>query len=145
MAAYVAWREAIVTSLITEVREAIHAVSPRTEVRLFATPGAQPPDGVRATELADGVLSGYASSDVEAQRRARELRDLAGDTPVHGMVRAIAPDTVDPAQIAPRVLAWREGGVAGINFYNYGLMTLPMLAAIGAALRRGESPSRSDG
>ena len=52
------------------------------------------------------------------------------------MLPRIQPDTVDPAQIAPRIAAWRDAGVAGINVYNYGLMTLPMLDAVGSALRR---------
>ncbi|HEX5506383.1 MAG TPA: hypothetical protein VFW96_27450, partial [Thermomicrobiales bacterium] len=86
--------------------------------------------------LADGALAGYAVSDADARTRARNLRAVMGAKPVYGMVRAIAPDTVDPArQIGPRVAAWRDAGVQGIDFYNYGLMTLPTLDAIGGALR----------
>lgn len=140
LGAYRALRERIVAELLAAARDAVHAASPRTEVRLFAPAAARDDSGLTydaLPALAGGVLTGYAPSDEAARRRASELRAVAGGKPVYGMVRAIAPDTTDPAEIAPRVAAWREGGVAGIDFYNYGLMTLPTLDAIGAALRQG--------
>jgi hypothetical protein len=137
LAAYQALQRDIVVELVGELRETVKAVSPETAVRLFAALG--PAEGseerdTRLLDLADGVLTGYASSDDDAVRRADELTSLVAPRPVYGMVRAIAPDTVDPAQIAPRVAAWRGAGVAGIDVYNYGLMTLPTLDALGAAL-----------
>lgn len=138
LAAYEALRREIVADLVEELRDAVHAASPGTEVRLFAalgpTEGAEERDE-RLLGLADGMLAGYAQSDEDAARRTQELRELIDPKPVYGMVRAIAPDAVHPSQIAPRVAAWRDAGVSGINVYNYGLMTLPMLKAVGAALR----------
>ncbi len=138
LAAYERLRQEIVAELVAELRDAVHTASPGTEVRLFAALG--PAEGAeerdeRLLDLADGMLAGYAQSDEDAGRRTRELRGLIDPKPVYGMVRAIAPDAVDPGQIAPRLDAWRTAGVAGIDVYNYGLMTLPMLDAVGAALR----------
>ena len=143
LAAYERLREEIVAELIEELRDAVHAASPGTEVRCFAALG--PAEGAEARNerllaAADGWLTGYAPSDEDAGRRTRELRGLIDPKPVYGMVRAIAPDAVDLGPIAPRVDAWRAAGAAGINVYNYGLMTLPMLAAVGAALRGGSAP-----
>ncbi len=137
LAAYETLRRDIVADLVEELRDAVHAVSPGTEVRLFAALG--PAEGAEVRDkrllgLADGMLAGYAQSDEDAGRRTGELRWLIDPKPVYGMVRAIAPDAVQPSQIEPRVAAWRAAGVAGIDIYNYGLMTLPMLAAVGAAL-----------
>jgi len=140
LAAYLRLRRQIEAELVGELRDTIRAASPTTEIRLFAALG--PDEGAEARDttllgLADGMLTGYAESDEDAARRANELRALIGPKPVYGMVRAIAPDTVDPARVAPRVAAWRGAGVAGVDFYNYGLMTLPMLDAVGDALRGG--------
>ncbi len=138
LAAYEALRREIVADLVEELRDAVHATSPGTEVRLFAALGPSEGDEERDERLlglADGMLAGYAQSDEDAERRTRELREMIDPKPVYGMVRAIAPDAVHPSQIAPRVAAWRAAGVSGINAYNYGLMTLPMLNAVGAALR----------
>lgn len=139
LAAYLACRQEVVGSLLAELRDAIHLANAHTEVRLFAPPGPDAWESLRydaLPALADGALAGYAASDEDARDRARNLRAVMGAKPVYGMVRAIAPDTVDPAaQLGPRVAAWREAGVQGIDFYNYGLMTLPTLDAIGGALR----------
>ncbi len=138
LAAYERLRREIVAELVAELRAAVHAASPGTEIRLFAALG--PAEGAEERDaellgLADGMLAGYAQSNEDAGRRARELRALIDPRPVYGMVRAIAPDTVDPAQVGPRIDAWRAAGVAGIDVYNYGLMTLPMLEAVGSTLR----------
>jgi hypothetical protein len=137
-AAYCTLREHIVTDLVGHMTTAIHEANPQTEVRLFAPLGVREDTGQPYAGLAaigDAALAGYAQSDDDARQRATRLREEMGAKPVYGMVRAIAPDTTDPATIAPRVAAWRDAGVDGIDFYNYGLMTLPMLDAIGAALR----------
>jgi hypothetical protein len=136
--AYLALRNEIVKDLLTRLYKAVHDASPDTEVRLFAGMGA----GERNRDLeralvvnADGLLTGYMSSDEDARNRSRELRSLMGEKPVYGMVRAIAPDTIDPGQLAPRINAFKDGGVDGVDVYNYGFMTLPMLDAVGKALR----------
>jgi hypothetical protein len=135
--AYAGLRETIVREFVGELRDAVHQANPAVEVRLFDPLGRRESDGQLyggLETLADGALAGYATSDDDARERAGRLRTLMGERPVYGMVRALHPDTLDPAEIAPRVSAWRASGVDGIDFYNYGLMTLPMLRAIGAAL-----------
>ncbi|MDP9357744.1 MAG: family 10 glycosylhydrolase [Chloroflexota bacterium] len=137
-AAYARLREDVVISLAAELRDTIHAASPSTELRLFAPLGRREHDGATyggLAAVADAALAGYASSDAEVVLAAAGLREQMGGKRVYGRVRAVAPDTVHPAQVAPRVAAWRQAGVDGINVYNYGLMTLPMLQAIGEALR----------
>lgn len=139
-AAYRRVQGEVAASLAAELRDAIRATSPATEVRHFAALGAGgiaelPGAAAALPEVADGALTGYARADEEVGGRVAALRRVMGDKPVHGMVRAIAPDTVAADQVGPRVAAWRAAGVDGIDFYNYGLMTLPMLDAIGAALR----------
>ena len=127
------------TGFITELREAIHAVRPQTEVRLFAGMAATEGDaGVPANiiQLADGLLTGYAPSDDAARRRATTLKELMGDRPVFGMVRAISPDADHPEQAASRIAAWKESGVDGIDVYNYGFMTLPMIDTVGKSLNQ---------
>lgn len=136
--AYFNVRDKIVEDLLTGLVEVIHEVNPRIEVRFFAANrlGAGPAGESEAlVAFGDAALAGYARSHVEATARARRLRALIGDRPVYGMVRAIAPDTTSSQELAPRVAAWRAGGVDGLNVYNYGLMTLPMLDACGEALR----------
>ncbi len=136
--AYARLREDVVISLVAELRDTVHASSPSTEIRLFAPLGRREHDGVTyagLADVADAALAGYASSDAEAVLAATELREQMGGKRVYGRLRAIAPDAVDPAQVPRRVAAWRQAGVDGVNFYNYGLMTLPMLHAIGEALR----------
>jgi len=133
--AYGAMRTEVVTALGLDLYAAIKAASPATRVRQFAAlnPG-EVSDDARAAlpRLADEALAGYATSDDDARVRTAELRDVMGDKPVLGMIRAIAPDTTDPAILSPRVAAWREAGAAGINVYNYGLMTRRTLAAFAA-------------
>ncbi len=127
----------IETEFIASLRDAVHEARPGTEVRLFAGMAAGEDGGVppNIIQLADGLLSGYMPSDDAARNRAKELKDLMGDRPVYGMVRAISPDADHPEQAASRVRAWIESNVDGVDVYNYGFMTLPMIDAVGNVLR----------
>jgi hypothetical protein len=123
---------------IDKVKASIQRASPETEVRLFAGMAASETDaGVpdHIIQLADGLLSGYVPSDDAARNRSTQLKELMGERPVYGMVRAISPDADMPAQAVSRVNAWKESGVDGIDVYNYGFMTLPMIEAVGQALK----------
>ncbi len=64
------------------------------------------------------------------------MKALGKNHETWGMIRALAPDMTDPASIGPRVEAWRSAGVEGIDIYNYGLMTKPMLDAVVTAIQR---------
>jgi hypothetical protein len=131
MAAYQGWQQDQVVSLSRQIREVVAQVSPATEIRHFAgaivdAPGSEPERDLLDT--GDAILTGYATSDADA--RARAAAAITTGKPVWGMVRAIAPDTTDPAEVGLRIATWRESGVDGIDVYNYGLMTQPMLDAV---------------
>jgi hypothetical protein len=131
-AAYTAWQNEQVVSLASEIRDAIKAANPKTEIRHFAAlDGGEAGDAL--IDTGDGILTGYAFSEEDARRRAEAFRSYG--KPVYGMIRAIAPDMTDPAVVAPRVSAWRESGVDGVDVYNYGLMPGVMWDAVAAALR----------
>lgn len=137
MHAYLGWQNEQVVSLMGLVRKAIAHSSPATRIRHFASMNAATPADDSARELlgtGDAILAGYASSDSDAHARAEIARALGKET--WGMIRAIAPDMTDPADVASRVEAWRAAGVDGIDVYNYGLMTTPMLDAVAAAIGR---------
>jgi hypothetical protein len=126
------------SEFIAGLRSAVHEARPGTEVRLFAGMAATENDPgvpVNVVQLADGLLSGYVPSDEAARQRAVQLKELMGERPVYGMVRAISPDADEPEQAVSRVTAWKESGVDGIDVYNYGFMTLPMIEAVGNALK----------
>lgn len=135
--AYLGWQHGQVVSLMELIREAIAHASPATHIRHFAAmDAATPPDDadIALLETGDAILAGYATSDDDARARAMAAKALGKQT--WGMIRALAPDMTDPAEIGPRVEAWRAAGVDGIDIYNYGLMTQPMLDAVSAAIRR---------
>ncbi len=81
--------------------------------------------------LADGVQTGYVQSDAAARQRASDLRELMGEKPVYGMVRAPGHP-----RMRPNPETWRDSGVEGVDVYNYGFMPLPMIEAVGAELNR---------
>lgn len=131
--AYTGWLVDQEISLLEEMRETIRTASPDTTIWHFAALDGSERDR-RLVATGDGILGGYASSDDDAIARTRRAAALG--KPVRGAIRAIAPDTKDPATIAPRVEAWTSAGVTGIDVYNYGLMPGVMWDAVGAALRR---------
>lgn len=131
--AYTGWLEDQEASLLEEIRETVKAANHETAIWHFAALDGSERDG-RMVATGDGILCGYAASDEDAIDRARRANTLG--KPVRGAIRAIAPDTTDPAIIAPRVEAWTRAGVEGIDVYNYGLMPGVMWDAVGAALRR---------
>lgn len=129
--AYRAWQDDQVISLAEEIRTAVKEVNPTTEIRHFAAlDGSRADDRLIAT--GDGILTGYASSDDDARDRAQNAATY-GKT-VHGAIRAIAPDMTDPATIAPRLEAWQQSGVDGVDVYNYGFMPGTMWKAVANAV-----------
>lgn len=137
LAAYRAWQAAQVVSLSSAIRDAINEVSGSTQIRQFAGGPVSEEDSDSQVPLlatADQVLAGYSSSDEDARHRASAARALG--KPVWGMVRALHPDATSTEAVQARIAAWSDGGVDGINVYNFGLMTSPMFAAVSEALRR---------
>lgn len=129
---YMVWLKQHELSLVTEVREAVRASSPSTEIWHFAALDGTPGDAALIA-TGDGTLAGYADSDDDAAQRAHDAAQLG--RPVRGAIRAIAPDTTDPAVIAPRKAAWEQTGVTGIDVYNYGLMNGVIWNAVRDAFR----------
>lgn len=130
--AYRAWQDDQVISLAREIRSAVNNANPATEIRHFAAlNGTQADERLIAT--GDGILAGYASSDENALARAQKAAPY-GKT-IHGAIRAIAPDMIDPAAVAPRLDAWRQGGVDSVDIYNYGFMPGTMWDAIATAVK----------
>jgi len=132
--AYRAWLHEQVVSLSGEIREVVKQTSPSTQIRHFAAMAAGDNMGIDTDLLntGDAVLAGYAATPEDVATRMAAL--TAVDRPMWGMIRAIAPEVVDPEAIAPLVEAWRAAGVAGIDVYNYGLMPERTFAALGNAL-----------
>ena len=116
---YMVWLKKQELSLAAEIRDALKAVNPNTEIWHFARLDGSPGDAALIA-TGDGTLAGYASSVDDAGTRAHDAAQLG--RPVRGAIRAIAPDTTSPAMIAPRKAAWETAGVTGIDVYNYGLM-----------------------
>lgn len=127
---YMVWLKQQELSLVTEVRKAVRAISPDTQIWHFAALDGTPGDAALIA-TGDGTLAGYADSDDDAQQRARDAAELG--RPVRGAIRTIAPDTTDPAVVAPRKAAWEQAGVTGIDVYNYGLMNGVIWNAVKAA------------
>lgn len=129
--AYTGWLVDQEISLFVEMREIIRRANPETKIWHFAALDGSDRDR-RLIETGDGILAGYASSDEDAIERAGRAAALG--KPVRGAIRAIAPDTTDPAAIAPRAAAWTSAGVQGVDIYNYGLMPGTIWNAVAAAL-----------
>lgn len=116
---YMVWLKQQELSLAAEIREAVKSVNPNTEIWHFAKLDGSP-DAAAQIATGDGSLAGYAESDEDAATRAHDTAQLG--RPVRGAIRAIAPDTTSPDQIAPRLTAWSNAGVTGVDVYNFGLM-----------------------
>lgn len=134
LAAYTSWHTDQEITLLEEIRETIRSMSPQTRIWHFAALDGSERDA-RIIATGDGILAGYAASDDDA--RSRSGRALSFGKQVRGAIRAIAPDTIDPAIIGPRIAAWREAGIEGIDVYNYGLMPGVIWDEVRSTLREG--------
>lgn len=132
LVAYRQWQDDQVVSLATAIRETVKAASPTTEIRHFASLDGGDA-GTALLETGDGILAGYASSDVDALARVEAAKPLGKK--VYGMVRGLPPDTTESGQITSRVEAWRSARVDGIDCYNYGFMPRRNLQEFYDALR----------
>jgi len=134
LAAYQAWQHDQVVSLSAAIRDVVREHSPQTEIRHFAAMAAGEAGGFDTAlmETGDAILTGYAATPDDPAVRVAPLGGL--DKPAWGMIRAIQPEVTDPNQIAPLVEAWRAAGVAGVDVYNYGLMSERTFQALGRAI-----------
>lgn len=116
---YIVWLKQQELSLAEEIRDAVKAVNPNTELWHFAKLDGSP-DAAAQIATGDGSLAGYATSKADAAERTHDAAQLG--RPVRGAIRAIAPDITTPEKIAPLLSAWTEAGVTGVDVYNFGLM-----------------------
>lgn len=116
---YMVWLKQQELSLVAEIRDAVKAVSPDTQIWNFAALDGTPGDAALIAE-GDVALAGYANTADDAAERVASAAELG--RPVRGGVRAIAPDITDPADIAPAITGWNQAGAIGVDVYNYGLM-----------------------
>ena len=132
--AYEAWLQEQAISLAEEVSAAIRAANSTTRIRHFAAMAAGQSAKLDDPLLATGdeILSGYAATPSEVIERAAAF--AGAGKPVWGMLRAIAPDFPQPEGLAEIIAAWKSTGVAGIDVYNFGLMTQPNFDAVAHAL-----------
>lgn len=128
---YMVWLKQQELSLAKEIREAVKSVNPDTKIWHFAKLDGTPGDAALIA-TGDGTLTGYAQSDANVAVRVEHAAELG--RPVRGAIRAIAPDTTSPTQIAPRLNAWKSAGVTGVDVYNFGLMNGVMWNAVKQAL-----------
>ncbi len=133
--AYATWRFEPVTSLIAAIRERTH---PATRVHLIDLK-----DGwlggcdiAEATAACDGiVLCAYDMSVAAVSRLIRDGREAIGPDKYLGAgFRVMFPEMTGAAEFVSRANAAVDGGVQGINFYNYGLIPRARLDWIAQAL-----------
>jgi hypothetical protein len=134
---YLRWRTEPVTSLVAEARAAAHGASGgRTRVLLIDAAGSWwgGVDIAAATKGVDGVLyCAYFQRAGEVGAALAPVRAALG--PGQSLVvgyQLFHPNVADKADLVARVAA--AGEVAGLNFYNLGLVPPVRLGWIAAAL-----------
>jgi hypothetical protein len=156
LGAYLAARAHTVTSLVAKVARAVEEEGSRLTVLDLS--GAMKgyasgePTGGPAPSAAwrlglDLVALTRAGADIDAllydrapERVARDLEAyravLGPEGRLGAVLRPMAPDCSDPADLRAKVEEVRLAGVERLAFYHYGLMPLRSLDWIGEALRR---------
>ena len=149
-------RSELVSSLVAEITQAIHAAGPARSIALdmsgaalgYAT-GA--PTGAPAPTRAweDGLdlpAVAAAADGMAVIAYARDLERIHGDltayrqllppgTPLNVAVRPMPPDCLNAAEFPPKVALIRDFGAASLDVYHYGLMRHRQLDWVGSAIR----------
>lgn len=141
LAAWLAMRRDMVTSLIAEIRA---AVRPDAEVAVIPSV-ARPTGGAwyEGTDLAalaesPGIIEAcfYEPSAARVKADLFDIRRrMNGKGRLRGILRPSHPDIAVKGEFLAAVEALREGGVDGLAFYNWGHLRSANLAWIGEALR----------
>lgn len=132
VAAYRTWMDVQALSLAEAIRDLVRDRSPRTQIRHFVALDGSDADE-RLIAASDGLLCGYARGEAIGEKVVAAKAHM-GKT-VSGAIRAIAPDTTDPAVLGERFRAWKDAGVDSVDVYNYGLMPGITWRAVARALR----------
>lgn len=142
LAAFLRWRQSVVTELIRRVRAAV-----RADAELFIIPSVRRPSAaawVEGSDLAalataaDGLeICFYEPSSSRAAADLGEVRRRIGlDKSVRCVMRPGPPDAEEEGGFASTLATLDRGGAAGFGFYNFGHLRRANLDWIGRALRQ---------
>jgi len=137
---YLDFRNAVVTSLVTEIRAEV-----RTDAQVAVIPSVARPTGgawyegsdLRALGDATGIIEAcfYEPSAIRVKADLFDIRRRIGtDVTLRGILRPSFPDLATKGEFLAAVEVLREGGVDELAFYNYGHLRRTNLQWIGDAL-----------
>ena len=137
---YLDFRCDTVTSLVTEIRQAVRADVPVAVIPSVARPtGGAWYEGsdLRALGAATGIIEAcfYESSPMRVKSDLFDIRRrIDPSTTLRGILRPSYPDLATRDDLLAAVAALEAGGVTELAFYNYGHLRRTNLAWIGDAL-----------
>jgi hypothetical protein len=137
---YLDFRNAVVTSLVTQIRDVV-----RPDAHVAVIPSVARPTGGAWYEGSDLKALGNATGTIEAcfyeptpMRVKADLFDIrrrvGSDVRLRGILRPAYPDLATEGDFLAAVDALSAGGVDELAFYNYGHLRRANLAWIGTAL-----------
>ncbi len=140
LAAFLAWRCTVVTSLVAEIRAAV-----RKDATVAVIPSVARPTAGAWYEGSDLAALAQAADAIEAcfyepgaERVRADLFDikrrLRGKGTLRGILRPAFPDFNDRGAFLTAVAALIEGGVTELAFYNWGHLRSANMQWIAAAL-----------
>jgi hypothetical protein len=132
---YAVWRSEPVTSLVADIRDAMH---PDTRLDVIIGPAAwtQGMDVAELTDVCDGfVFCAYDRSVPQVGSVVESFVAEAKGRPVNVGLRVFMPEQGCREDFISRVGVAAAAGASGLNFYNYGLIPLARLDWINDALR----------
>jgi hypothetical protein len=143
LAAFLAWRCTVVTSLVAEIRAAV-----RKDAAVAVIPSVARPTGgawyegsdLRALASAAGIVEAcfYERSAGRVAADAWDVkRRLRGAGHIRGILRPDFPDLQSAGEVAAAVGALRAEDIEDIAFYNYGHLRRRSLDRIGRAMNGG--------
>lgn len=132
---YVRWRNEPVTSLVADIRAAMHPDT-RLDVIISDAGWTQGMDPTALGAVCDGlVLCAYDRTPAQVGATVQRMVAEAGRCQINAGLRVFMPEQSSRADFIARVAAAAANGAAGMNFYNYGLIPAARLDWIGEALR----------
>jgi hypothetical protein len=140
LAAYLAWRTTVVTSLVAEIRAAV-----RKDVSVAIIPSVARPTAGAWYEGSDLQALGRAAGTIEAcfyegsaERVAVDAWDVKRRLGTAGRLRGILrpghPDLRSRGEVVAAARALKAAGVSDIAFYNFGHLRQNSMDWIGAAM-----------
>jgi len=141
LAAYLAYRSDVVTSLVAEIRERV-----RKDATVAVIPSVARPTGGAWYEGTDLAALAENPGLIEAcfyepsvERIAADLFDIrrrmGGKGKLRGILRPAHPDLASKGEFLAAVATLQAGGVDELAFYNFGHLRRTNLGWIGEALR----------